>query len=198
MGDNQDICRKQEFSGKSLEFVKQRIASGMCGDMKNNIYSDMFEVEFKKIVDMIECKTNITQRGNTWEHNYIGICDNGDKKEMEVIIECNTDAKFEYFTIESCLCDGTFIFYFEPCRRILGKMFMGTTYYKPKLPKNYENEMEKYVMKYTVGDFVFANEFGEEFATEDKPWMLSRFSVMLPIKCDFIKKEHMKTKKYRK
>lgn len=180
--------QKKELSGKSLEFVKQRIASGMCGDMRNNNYSYMHEVDFNWIFDMMECNANITKRENTWEHNYVWLYENDKKREMKVIIEYNPNEKFEYFTTECCLCDGTAYFYFQLCEKILEKLLIGTTYYKPKLPENYENEMEKYVMKYTVGDFIFASEFGEEFATEDKPWMLSRFSVMLPIKCDFVKK----------
>lgn len=130
----------KKLTGKSLEFVKQRIAYGICGDMK----------------------------------------------EVNIEVQYNPDADFDYFTTESCICDGTLMFYFDLCREILEKLFFGNTQYKPKLPENYEKDMDKYIIKYVVGDFVFSDEFGEEFATEDKPWMLSRFSVMLPIKIDFV------------
>lgn len=181
--------KNQELSGKSLEFVKKRIASGECGDMKNNDYSFMYEVNFNTIFD-IAAKRNseIKTSENTWEHNFTALYDDGQEKEMKVIIEYNPDMQFEYFTMEQCICDGTSYFYFELCEKVLGKLLIGKTYYKPKFPDNYEDEMEKYIIKYTVGDFVFADEFGEEFAAETEPWMYSRFSVMLPIRCDFIKK----------
>lgn len=35
-------------------------------------------------------------------------------------------------------------------------------------------------------DFVLAEECGQQFATKEKPWIKSRFTVMLSIKCDFI------------
>ena len=36
-----------------------------------------------------------------------------------------------------------------------------------------------------IGRPVIAIEHGEEFATEEKPWLLDRFSIMLPIAMDF-------------
>ena len=32
-------------------------------------------------------------------------------------------------------------------------------------------------------------EFGDEFATKEKPWMKSRFTAMLPIKFDVVRNE---------
>ncbi len=180
------MYQKQELSEKSLEFVKQIITS-TCGDVNINL-PDMFEMEFKKVADMIDCNFNIKQKGNTWEHNYIGLCKNKRQKEMKVIIEYNPDDKFEYFRAECCLCNGSLSFYLDLCRKILRKLFIGTTGYRKKMPENYENEMEKYIIKYTVGDFVFGKEFGEKIETEDKTWMMYKLYVMLPIKCDFIKK----------
>ncbi len=181
--------------GKSLEFVKQRIASGECGNMKDNSYSSMNEVSFLKMINRLGCRRGTAVKGNSWEYDLIGIYEDGEKKERGIIIEYNPDAEFEYFTIQSCICDGTVYFYLELCERILEKIFLGITYCKPKLPENYENEIEKYVMKYTVGDFVFTREHGNEFSEEETPWMKSRFSVMLPIKCDFIKKDFQRDRK---
>lgn len=181
--------QNQELSGKSLEFVKKRIDSGECGDMKNNHYSSMREVCFTDIASQ-KLNTDIVDRksDSEWKLKLYAKSECGDKKQVNIEVQYNPNTDFDYFTMKSCRCDGTLIFYFELCEKILENVFLGNTQYKPKLPENYENDMDKYIIKYVVGDFVFANEFGEEFATEDKPWMLSRFSVMLPIKCDFVKK----------
>ena len=34
---------------------------------------------------------------------------------------------------------------------------------------------------------MLAEEFGNEFATKEKPWMQSRFTAMLPIKFDVVR-----------
>lgn len=51
-----------------------------------------------------------------------------------------------------------------------------------------EESPENYDVSFEVGNFVFAEEYGEQFATEEKPWMKCRFTVMLPIKSSFIRR----------
>lgn len=174
--------------GKSLEFVKQRIASRECKGMENNVYTSMYQTLFPEIIKQMKFGGNIKFRENKWENNFLVKFKDGTERELNTITEYNPDAEFEYFTMERCACDGTFVFYFDLCARVLSKVFTGETCNKSKLPDNFEDIMSEYTIKYTVGDFVFGEEYGEEFATEEKPWMQSRFSVMLPIRCDFIKR----------
>ena len=48
----------------------------------------------------------------------------------------------------------------------------------------YDN-IKDYIVDYTIGDFVFGDEYDlKKFGTKEKPWMHSRFTVMLPIKFD--------------
>ena len=53
--------------------------------------------------------------------------------------------------------------------------------------KEIPKDLIGYSIIYTVGDFVLAEEFGDEFATKEKPWMKSKFTAMLPIKFDVVR-----------
>ena len=53
--------------------------------------------------------------------------------------------------------------------------------------KTIPKDLNGYSIIYTVGDFVLAEELSDEFATKDKPWMKSRFTVMLPIRFNVVK-----------
>lgn len=62
--------------------------------------------------------------------------------------------------------------------------------YAPKIPKDAEEYLYNYDILFGVGDFVFVEEHVERFSTKEKPWIKSRFTVMLPIKCDFEEKNN--------
>lgn len=170
--------------GKSLDFVKNRIASGVCNGMENNKYECMQELEF---LDVLE----------NYQHNVIFDEENVCKKilhmisltnsmsDIEIQVKYDPDAEFEYFTMERCRCDGTLFFFYELVATVLNKVFALKTHNKEKVPSDYDNNPFAYKVKYTIGNPVIAIEHGEEFATEEKPWMLDRFSVMLPIAMDF-------------
>lgn len=170
--------------GKSLDFVKNRIASGVCNGMENNKYECMQELEF---LDVLE----------NYQHNVIFDEENVCKRilhmtsltnstsDIEIQVKYDPDAEFEYFTMERCRCDGTLFFFYELVTTVLNKVFSLETHNKEKVPSDYDNNPFAYKVKYTIGNPVIAIEHGEEFATEEKPWMLDRFSVMLPIAMDF-------------
>lgn len=101
---------------------------------------------------------------------------------LSVIIVYDPDADFQYFTNVSSTHDGTLIFVYDDMSACLNRVLQLETYYLPVgAPKNI-NGAEIY---YTIGNFVVCNEYGEQFATEEKPWMLERTTVMLPIKYNF-------------
>ena len=99
-----------------------------------------------------------------------------------VFVSYDPDADFQYFTISTSVHDGTLLFVLDNARSCLDKIFQLETCYAPiGVPKNL-NGAE---LHYTVGNFVVINEYGEQFATKEKPWMLERTTVMLPIKYGF-------------
>lgn len=163
--------------GKSLEFVKERIASGQCKGMENNKYEFMIEQDIREIFKSINCTKEGTILADV---PYL----KGDKPYFNVIIKRDPNANFEYFTMQRCNCDGTFVFFQDLMSECIDKMIhLETCNVNKTVPK----DLTGYSIVYTVGDFVLAEEFGDEFATKEKPWMKSRFTAMPPIKFEVIK-----------
>lgn len=173
------------MNDKSLEFVKKRIASGVCSDMENNKYEHMSEIDFPVIASKIRFNECVEISENLWKIKIP--FENG--KTAEISVKHNPNAKFDYFSTEACCCDGTLIFAVWLCEKIFSKILTGQSCYTPKKTKEAEEKPYNYDIVFEVGNFVFAEEYGEQFSTEEKPWMKSRFTVMLPIKCDFIEKQ---------
>lgn len=163
---------------KSLDFVKERITSGFCNGMENNTYKTMIEQNTLDIFKKFEFfKDGETSR--TFEVSIKNI-----KSLFTVNIKYNPNADFEYFTMQRCICDGTFVFFQDLMAECLNKMIhLKTCNVNKEIPK----DLTGYSIVYTVGDYVLAEEFGKEFSTEDKPWMQCRFTAMLPIKFDVMK-----------
>ncbi len=164
--------------GKSLDFVKERITSGFCNGMENNTYKFMIEQNtldiFKKFEFFEDSETSRTFK--------VGL--KNSKSLFTVIIKYDPNADFEYFTMQRCICDGTFVFFQGLMAECLNKMIhLKTCNVNKTIPK----DLSAYSIIYTVGDYVLAEEFGKEFSTEDKPWMRCRFTAMLPIKFDVMK-----------
>lgn len=163
--------------GKSLEFVKERIASCQCNGMENNKYESMIEQDIRELFTVVTCAKDETILVDI---PYL----KGDKPYFNVIIKRNPNADFEYFTMQRCNCDGTFVFFQDLMGECIDKM----VHLKAcNVNKEISKDLTGYSIIYTVGDFVLAEEFGDEFATKEKPWMKSRFIAMLPIKFDVVK-----------
>lgn len=175
------------MNGKSLEFVKKRIASGVCNGMENDEYEHMNEIAFTAIASKIQFNGLAEVSENLWKTKLL--FDNGETTEISV--KYNPNAQFDYFSTESCCCDGTLLFIVELCEKIFNKILTGQSCYTPKIPKDAGEKPYNYDVAFEVGNFVFAEEYGEQFATENKRWMKSRFTVMLPIKCDFMLKQQL-------
>lgn len=173
------------MSNKSLEFVKKRINSDLCKGVNKKTYDFMKELNFRNVVEKILHK----EFGSDGLKMDIPLqkADSGTIANIGLKIVYDADANFQYFTIESCLCDGTLIFYNELVNRILNKLLALETCYKLTKPKDAERNLEKYNICYTVGNFVFASG-NEHNPPKDKLWMNDRIAVMLPIKCEFIEK----------
>lgn len=177
--DKYRLSNQEKFMGKSLEFVKERIASGQCNGMENNKYESMIEQDIRELFTVV----NYTKNGTILaDVPYL----KGDKPYFNVIIKHDPDADFEYFTMQRCNCDGTFVFFQDLMGECIDKMIhLKTCNVNKEIPK----DLTGYSIVYTVGDFVLAEEFGDEFATKEKPWMKSRFTAMLPIKFNVVRNE---------
>lgn len=85
--------------------MKDRIASGLCNGMENNIYRNIYEVPFLNIRNNLQSR--IPWYDNMIKFKLYGNTDDF-SDEMNVTVRYNPDAKFEYFTMERCKCDGTY------------------------------------------------------------------------------------------
>lgn len=173
------------MNGKSLEFAKKRIASGECGGMENDKFKHMNEVNFHLITENFQFNECVKASDNLWEVEFLV---NGTDKKVKLLVKHNPDAEFDYISIKRCCCDGTLCFFVGLCKEILEKIFSRQSICMPKIPKDIEESPENYDISFEVGNFVFAEEYGKQFATEEKPWMNCRFTAMLSIKCDFVRR----------
>lgn len=175
---------------KSIEFVKERIRNRFVdlSLQENAKFSELkFEEyinsntaeEFRKSFVDGECKLILNSKAEV----------NGEKLTGDFVINIRHDENtdFEYFTMERCTCDGTLIFMLELVERVFMKVLRCKTINNEKVPSDFNNNPFDYEICYTVGDFVICDEYGD-FGTKEKPWMKSRFTVMLPIKFDMRKK----------
>lgn len=161
---------------KSIEFIKQRIQSGECQGMENNKYESMTELSFTDGCKMcgfdFDSSRSFKMQSDSIDGDY-----------FTLTVDYNENTDFSYFTMDRCCCDGTLVFYQELIKNILLKLLnIDTCDKRVEIPDN----LYRHEVKYTVGNFVVTHEYGSEFATEEKPWMKSRFAVMLPIKFEVI------------
>ena len=70
------------------------------------------------------------------------------------------------------------LFVYENIESCLNKILSLQTYDKNVGLPNDANNCNYF---YTIGDIVVVNEYGMQFATDEKPWMQQRTTVMIPI-----------------
>lgn len=157
---------------KSLIFCKETVS--------NPSRSKLTDRDWDKAVEHMETETffdSLTDSHRSYRIS--GTDENGEQIELDIELEFNPDADFDYFTYDYCHHDGTLIFIKMTMTECAQRVITGQTYYKNgRKPKSGDT------IKYTIGNFVFLNEYGKQFSTEEKPWMLSRTTVLLPLKVE--------------
>lgn len=164
----------------SLDFVKNRIASGMTNGMEHNKY-DVFGKLPSYILPNILESMGIKQEGNDYKYK---IANN-----IDVTLSYNPDTDFEYFTMKRCICDGTIAFIEDLIIDCIENVVYIKTVNKEKITDNFLDFGHKHDIHYTIGDFIFGSEHDEKFAPDDKRWMQDRFTIFLPIKFEYKLKE---------
>lgn len=154
---------------KSLKYIKRRIEDGDCKNMPPEEFANM----------------SVTSLTWFWNQISVGetivLATTKDKSKVIADLTYNPDADFNYFTTESCTCDGTLLFMADLMREILEKIRALNTCYAPAFKDINEEDLCNYKFHYEVGDFVINSHIIEP-PNEDKPWLCDRFTVMLPIK----------------
>lgn len=165
---------------KSLDYIKQRISDGTTGLTDCN-YDSMTEVNtvniYEKIYDTRKLEHGLTLKSFIDE-----------RKCAEVYYDPNAD--FNYFSMSRNSNDGTLIFDLEAMKYALIKVLVCQTYNKAVVSEPVDMDFfNTHYFKYTVGDIVLCQEYGEEFSTEEKPWMRRRTTALLPIKFEVFEKQ---------
>jgi hypothetical protein len=180
-----------KVENKSINFVKDRIKNGFANVPLQNdaIFKEINFCDYMTYGYSIPDNFKLAFQNNRMSYLIKNATlKKGDKVisgDIQIDIIYDENADFEYFTMERCRCDGSLMFFDELTMKILDKICHIGTYNKEKIISNIN--LFDYIWTYTVGNFVLCDEYGD-FGTEGKPWMKSRFTVMLPIKFDWMKK----------
>jgi hypothetical protein len=111
-------------------------------------------------------------------------CDQG---KFLLNIEYNTEADFEYFTMESSTHDGTLLFVVEVIQKIVDKVLRLGTYPTNNTPKDIVENLCNYNYKYIVGDIIVHRDFGMKNINGHN-WQGETDIVVLPIKFEYVLK----------
>lgn len=121
--------------------------------------------------------------GMTLQQNEIGI----NPKELNIRnikYKKNVENDYEYHIIRSTTCDGTMMFLDELILDTIGEMCVSASYYKNKPPVNIE-EVER--INYEIGNIKVTEEH-EDFGTEEKPWLHTRWIISIPVRTEYVYK----------
>lgn len=167
---------------KSLNFIKERIASG------NTSLSDS-QFESMTEVDTLMVFKGMYEDGFP-ENDGLQIF-SGDALMGEVIYDA--DADFNCFFTSVNLNDGTLMFDLMAMKDVIHKVLSCQTYNSAVLtdvPSGSE-WFNMHYLKYTIGNIVLGCEYSDDFGSKEKPWLTKRSSAMLPIKFEIGDKDNV-------
>ena len=172
--------------GKSLDVVKKRIRVNNF-DIDMNTLIEISEAEVDRILKHY-LEEYVDRFIDNSYHIELFENENGTGKKTNLYIKHDPEADFEYFTYESCLCDGTSCFIFEQEDRIIRKIICMGTYNKNKISQEeLENNFYDYSYEYVIGNFIQSAEYNKSFAPKDKPWLMEKLTMFLPIQFNVYK-----------
>lgn len=165
---------------KSLEFVK---------GVLNLEYPERRFVELDEVLfpDFIKLYTGFCKE---WEHDRLTVPLKGCEEETKdkgfvTVIRYDTEAEFTNMLMNECICDGSRSYQTDVAiELLLNAVECKLSCALPTEPEEYW----EYDRIYTVGNFVYGTERGEEFADAEHPGCKTKYSVMLPVHCELIKK----------
>lgn len=153
----------------SLEFCKQRASNPNISSYSDRDWNSAVEHNITTLLD------NILH--GVRKYKLTGHLDDGSKVSYDVNITINPDGDFDYFTSDSFISDGTFLFWAECVDGLLRKVLSLETYNK-KLgaPSN------GCIVNWVIGNVVSCAEYDGDWNPDDKKWMRERVTMLLPLK----------------
>lgn len=175
-----DTNKKLNINNKSLEFIKDRIKNNQTF-LNLDDFDGLYQMNVYDIINKEDYENT-----NGFLSNASTTLD--DKvSECEIRLKIDENSEYDYFTMCSCVCDGSLFVAINLMEQCIYKIKTLQTYYK-KVEVNMDTVKDK-ILQYTVGNFVVGYKNSYDFAPLDKPWMTEKLTVMLPIKFEILDKE---------
>lgn len=163
---------------KSLEFCKARAKNKEISSFFDRDWDNAREMESLALFERIlEGKRKYKIAGE----------EDGEAREFTISLVFDPDADFDYFTSSCSVHDGTLMFMFDNMEKCAKRVIIAETYYTKKGKPQAGDTIQ-----YTIGNFVVLNEFdanGDLFYLKEKPYLMERTTVLLPLRYDLIKGE---------
>ena len=157
---------------KSLEFCRTRASNPNISCYADRDWSEARELDISNTLD--------TMLGTKRQYVLTGKIDDETDVKYNIFVTVDPNADFYYFISDSYLSDGTMLFFGESLQRLLSKVLLLQTYNKNLgIPINGCN------IHWTIGNYVYLNEFDGDWVPEDKKWMSMRTTVLLPLKVQY-------------
>lgn len=163
------MSAKSEHS-KSLTWCRQRAKNPLTSGYADRNWDDAVELSAEEMFDRLGC--------NGKRHFECGYkADDGSSVTYSVDIEFDQNADFEYFTSASCAHDGTALFDIDLLADRISAVCSGSTF-----NKDVGEPINGDKIHYIVGNFVTLTEYDGDWIPEDKKWMRTRTTILLPLK----------------
>ena len=162
------------MTNKSIEFVKNRIESGLF-DAGKDVYDFSKAITFSPI-DLLESpyKDLFTSKDAHIEGK------NANGNLLRIYYKYNPDGDFSYMSYDKCFSDGTILFTKESMDKLLWKVLMAQTIDKSQQEAIQNPDITE--LHYEIGDIVNISEYGDWYVDPEKPWLHERVTNFLPIK----------------
>lgn len=166
---------------KSLEYIQKRIRED------KNLSIEEYEGDRIQIIPALQMLTSVKDYlGKPLIYNY-------DKKEPFSIKAtfnlADENTEFMYYTSNFSQHDGTLAFVTFGCIEMINKVFSLGSVYKDYQNMVAEDFTNKKIIFY-IGDFIVNLQIDANRAPEDKPWMMERQEILLPLRMEITDKEN--------
>lgn len=158
--------------GATLDYFNTRIKLGNT-NFSNFDFNNLQEINLNEYL-INNCQVDLL-------NNHYKIYDNNFTLIGEICYNENID--FNYFTSSYSYNDGTLALEINEIENTINRIFNCETYNKSIVDEEINIEFfNKKYFKYTVGNILLNNEYNDNFATKEKPWLRQRTAVIIPIK----------------
>lgn len=153
----------------SLEFCRQRVSNPDISSYSDRDWNDAIEHDISSLLDNVLCGHR--------KYQLTGHLDDGREVLYYVNITIDPNGDFDYFTSDSFISDGTFLFWADCIDGLLRKVLSLGTY-----NKELGEPSNGCTVNWVIGNVVSCVEYDGDWVPADKKWMRERVTMLLPLK----------------